>query len=94
MIHSGYFNTLKDLVKTKLSDKTFIMVKNEELVHINKVFQQIWYRSHVSQEDGEYICSYIACTVVEELYCTKDGISSSKDDQVENIVFRVKNSSS
>ena len=68
--------------------------ENEELVHINEVFQQIRYRPYVSQEDGGYICEYIACTVVEALYRTKDGRSSSKDDQVENFVFGVTNSTS
>ena len=41
MIHSGYFNTLKDLVKAKLSNNIFIKEEYKELLHINDVFQQI-----------------------------------------------------
>ena len=61
--------------------------EDEELVHINGVFQQIWYKPYVSQEDGGFICGYIACTFFEYLYYTKDGRSSSKDDKVEKVVL-------
>ena len=79
-------------MKTKLSNDTFIKEEQKELVHINDVFQQIRYMPNLSQEDSGYICGYIACTVVEELYCIKDGRTSSKDDQVEKVAFRVTNS--
>ena len=48
---------------------------------------------HVSQEDGGFICGYIACMIFEELYCTRDGMSPSTDDKVEKVAFKVTNSS-
>ena len=41
MIHSGNFNTLKHAMKELLSDKTCNKEEDEELVHINELFQQI-----------------------------------------------------